>query len=311
MELRILLGGIMMFDINALPSTIAEPLSIARLTLEEVTLTYTENKDEEKLYKELSHRLIELERSLEVNKEELQLISELANSFQTSIDEKEEILLRIDWLNRLYRVKEEVTEIYTNEKAKQLRRLLSPVQTCPLKKQLMEQIDILEKSLPEEKIPVTQEQQLMERAIEEIGADFINLGKAGRDFVISEVLEQFGDNATMENVKTSTLALEQRVKDLLTVNDPTKLLNQLENLPLKLFSEFKNDRKEAIVNRLMQHKKWNGLAALDRIIVQLNRAITAEQKKKEEMENTILTADGKAALVLDIKNINEDRILTI
>lgn len=302
MELRILLGGIMMFDINALPSTIAEPLSIARLTLEEVTLTYTENTNEEKLYKELSHRLIELERSLEVNKEELQSISELANSFQTSMDEKEEILLRIDWLNRLYRVKEEVTEIDTNEKAKQLRRLLSPVQTCPLKKQLMGEIEKLEKSFPEEKVPVTLEQQLMERAIEEVGADFINLGKAGREYVVAEAINENGEFATVTHIKDLTLTLEKSVERLKKCNSQAELVSQLEQLPLRLFNSLDANRKAAIAEHLCEIKKWNGLAALDRMIIQLDKAMTNEERKREESKYMIQTDNGKAALALNIEN---------
>lgn len=51
----------------------------------------------------------------------------------------------------------------------------------------------------------------MEKAIEGAGNAFINLGKAGRDAIIANVLKQFDNATTIEAIQERTKALEQRV----------------------------------------------------------------------------------------------------
>ncbi|TRM10709.1 hypothetical protein FH966_02690 [Lentibacillus cibarius] len=297
-----------MIDYKSIPSSTAQQLNDATLFDDEFVFTYTGSIDEKKLYDDINKRLTGLETSLDRNKEELEAINHMTADFCVANDEKEEVLLRVGWLRRLYQVKEEIETVDTKQKTKSLRRLLSPVQTCPMKNQLMTKMDELEQSLPEEddiSSEPSNEQQLMEKAIEEAGDVFINLGKTGRDFVIAGVLEQFRGNANVDTVKESAIAIEQRVKALSDVNDQNEVIASLEQLPLKSFAGLKTDRKVVIANRLIESNKWNGLAAMDRQIAQLDRAITKEEKEKEEAENTVLTEDGKAALTLNI-NDNAD-----
>lgn len=292
-----------MLDFKFLPSSKAQQLSDIQITENEFSFTFTEHADEKKLYKEISMRLIALEKSLDVNKKELEDIYNKTQGFQLAIEEKEEVLLRLDWLNRLYKAKEEIKSVETKEKAKQLHRLISPVQTCPMKKQLMSEINSLEQSLPEEKVifeKPSNEQILMEKAIEEVGDIFINLGKAGRAFVISDVLKRFGDSASIKDIKDSTLKLEQHVKDLAEINNPTELLNHLEQLPLQSFSDLEVGKKEKVVERILKNSQWNGLSSLDRTIAQLDKVITKEERDQYERENFIILQNGeKASVSLD------------
>ena len=297
-----------MIDFRLLPSSEAQQLNEFPIMNNEFEFTYIESIDEQKLYIDLNSRLILLERSLDMDKTELDAIDQLAEGFLAAIDEKEEVLLRIDWLRRLYKFNYEIKSIDSKEKAMRLRRLILSVQTCPMKKMLMDEIDSLEQSLPKNSIEPSKEQILMEKAIEEIGTDFINLGKAGREYVLADVISQYADNADVENMKELTTAIENRVNDLKEINELSKMITHLDQLPLQSFSILEANRKEAIAKRLIETKKWSGLATLDRIISQHNRAITAELKKKQEMEHTILTPDGKFAFTLTIENDSHEMI---
>lgn len=297
-----------MIDFTSIPTSTAQQLYENNFFNIKYKFTYTGSIDEKKLYHAISTRLIALETSLDINRAELEAINNMAKEFQTITDEKDEVLLRIDWLHRLYQTKEEIGFVDTKEKAKYLSRLLAHVQTCPLKKQLMVELDLLEQTLPEEKIAVivpSINEQIMERAIEEIGELFINLGKVGREFVITSVLEKFGDNANVDNVKESAFSIEQRVSVLSKVTDPAELIASLEQLPLQSFVDLNNDRKEEVAKRLFEQNKWNGLAALDRRIIQLVRAISIDDRKQEVAENNIQTKDGNAVLTLNIENTIE------
>lgn len=219
--------------------------------------------------------------------------------FQILLDEKEELMLRIDWLHRLYRIKEEVNQVHTIEKVKELRRTLSSVQTCPLKKQLLTELQSIENTFPEEKPHVTREGELMEKAITEIGADFINLGKAGREYVIKEVMKTNGEERTMEQIRNATTTLESNVTALKECHTKEELLSKLETLPLPSFSSLRGDRKEAIAERLLDNKTWNGLHSLERIIQHLNRIIA---KEEEEKETITIEHNGKAAVSFCVDN---------
>ena len=297
-----------MIDFRLLPSSEAQQLNEFPIMNNEFEFTYIESIDEQKLYIDLNSRLILLERSLDMDKTELDAIDQLAEGFLAAIDEKEEVLLRIDWLRRLYKVNVEIKSIDSKEKAMRLRRLILSVQTCPMKKMLMDEIDILEYSLPKNSIEPSKEQNLMEKAVEEIGTDFINLGKAGREYVLADVTSQYGDKADVRNMKELTTAFENRVNDLKKIDELTEMVTYLDQLPLQLFSILEASIKEAIAIRLIETKKWNGFATLDRIISQYNKAIMAELKKKQEMEHTILTTDGKGAFTITIENDNLDMI---
>ncbi|MED4455957.1 hypothetical protein [Metabacillus fastidiosus] len=226
------------------------------------------------------------------------MIKVLSESFKIASDEKEEVLLRIDWLDRLYKAKEKIKLINTREEAQFLRRLIASVQTCPMKTQLMAELDLLEQLLPAKEMPsekTSTGELLMEKTIEEAGEVFINLGKAGREHIVREVLNQYGDNADVEHIKELSTILERRVESLKEEKDRHQLAMSLEQLPIPLFSRLGDERKEIVINRLIENSKWNGLASLDRMIAQLDKVIIIE----EEMKNTVLIPGGMAIFTLD------------
>lgn len=292
-----------MFDFTSLPSSVAEPLNELVLTDQYKKFTFTQFVEERKLYINLNKELTKLETSTDVNNIELEKIIRLSEQFQREQDWKVEILLRIEWLQRLYKAKAEVGSADTKYKIKQLRELVAPVQTCPLKNQLLAEIDSREASMPAEAISkeLTQFELLMEYAINEVGDVFINLGKVGREYVIAEVLKQEGDLANAAKVQDFAIHLEQRVLILAEITDRVEIIDELEQLPLSVFSTLDTVKKARVAETLIQDKGWSGLYSLDRRIAQLNNAIDREEREKYERENIIDLSDGKAAATIDFR----------
>lgn len=300
-----------MFNTSTLPGSVAVPLSTELPELQGLNYTAKEGKDETPIYEELNDRLMQLETSTELHEEELNAIEESSVELVVSIDAKKEVQLRIDWLKRLYDVRKTLPSVFTVTEIERLRTMLSSVQTCPLKSELLTRLDCLTVSLSAETVPIIKSKfdLLMEIAIEQAGEDFINLGKAGRDSVIADVLKQsVKKQATIEAVQEHSKALEERVEALTAINESKELIEQLDILPLTSFHALPAERRGRIAEDLLENNKWIGLASLDRMIAHLDRAITNEEQQQEEAKNKILTLDGKAALTLDIKNLEDGRV---
>jgi len=294
-----------MIDFTALPSSVAEPLEDIHLSERLSTFTFTGFIDDQKLYSDLNTMLHTLETSIDVDDKRLDTIICLAEQFQYASDEKEEVLTRITWLQRLYKAKAEINTVDSKEQLKQLRNLIIPVQTCPLKKHLQDEIDQLEASLQDVETSTHNQPSgmatLLEKAVEEAGAMFINLGKAGREYVIAEVWKQHGDHTNIDDVRHFTSQLEQRVQTLLDLTDRSELISELEQLPLPVFTSLDAVSKERVVDVLIHDKGWTGLYSLDRRIKQVKDAIDREEREKYEKENLIDLPDGKAATTLDTR----------
>ncbi len=283
-----------MIDISSLPSSKAELLNEINASTKGVRFTYTESVDERNLYSNLNKRLTILETSLEIDKKELNAIQQESDSFRVSIEEKEEVLLRIDWLHRLYEVNEAIQSVDTKETVEQLRRKITSVQTCPLKNELMATLESLAQSLPSEQTEQSQlspEQELMEKAVEEAGDAFINLGRAGREYVVTKVIEEFGKDVPVASIQEAVTALECQVDSLAEIDDTQALQAQLEALPLSNYSRLSTERKQMVAEQLIENKQWKGLASLDRLIHQLDAKLSAaeEQNKVQGMESGVAT----------------------
>ncbi|ELK38947.1 succinate dehydrogenase/fumarate reductase, flavoprotein subunit [Brevibacillus agri BAB-2500] len=291
-----------MIDFTSLPSSVAEPLNELIITERYRQFTFIAFVDDEQLFTDINTELKKLETSTDVNIIELEKIIKLSEHFQRVEEWKEEVLLRIDWLQRLYKAKDEVGLVDTKEKLMQLREVVAPVQTCPLKNQLLAEIDSLEASMPKEAIKEpTEFELLMENAMNEVGDVFINLGKTGREYVIAKVLKHEGDQATPVHVQTLAGHVEQRVLTLTEVSDLTKMIAELDQLPLSAFSALHEVKKERVAEALIQEKGWTGLFSLERKIKQISKAIDREEREKYERENVIDLPDGKAAATLDLR----------
>lgn len=267
--------------------------------------------DEDQLYKDLNTRLLTLEIAITIDEKSLQLIIQDAKGLRFSVGEKEEVLMRIDWLKRLEQVQENLGDVQTKEEAQKQMRLILSCQTSPLKNQLTIQLDQLIESLPSESnetIQVSAEESLMEKAIEEAGNAFINLGRSGRDFIIVDVIRQFGEKATIEAIIEHTVQLEQCVVSLADVKGKAELIRKLESLPIASFSTMPAERKAEIGERLLEANQWSGLATLERMILHWNRFLTNEEEKQQEVENTIHLSKAEATLTLNTKDVVDGRV---
>lgn len=298
-----------MIEYTSLSACKAEPLKQITIAIDGVKFTSSETIDEQALFFDLSKRLNLLENTLEINNQELNSIQELANDLIISNDEKNELNLRIKGIHRLYEVKSLIDSqiINTKEHAKQLRTRIAPIKMDKLKNELKEKLDSLIKSLPSEKlepVKLSFEQELIEKAILEVGKPFDNLGKIGQVNVVKEVLSSFGEKATVEEIHKRTLAIEQAIESLVDVKDTNELVSRLEILPLSVFSTLSPKRKDTIAEKLLRISPWNNFASLNRIITLLDKQISINERKKEEEKNTIQINEGKEAFTLKIDNAN-------
>ena len=269
-----------------------------------IEFTSTESVDEQAIYDELNKRLGQLETSLEVNLSALADIQKDAQNFRVFYEEKEEIELRITWLERLYKTKAKIAELKAREEAEDLLRLISSVQTCPLKGELEQQLQEKVEALPASESAVTPEEAMMEHAITEAGDDFINLGTAGRKAVIASFCK-VGEQLDIDQVRAQTRELENKAAQLKDAATASDLAEKMSDLPLASWEGLDLERREIISRQLFAHQDWVGLAALDRSIHQLNRGIAAEQKKLEAEQHLIQAGNNKAAAVVDADSMRE------
>ncbi|WP_400162293.1 hypothetical protein ACAF76_001575 [Brevibacillus sp. TJ4] len=296
-----------MIDTRFLPLTVADTLKESVLFDDPMDITFTGFVDEKSLYSRVNKMLIELEISDDIRLLELETIIRLSKQFPFACEEQDEVLTRIDSLQRLYKAKQELDAADTKKKAKQIRNFIASVPTCPLKKHVLAKLDSLEQMLPEE-TPVetdavpTKVQLLTNKALEEAGDVFVNLGKYGRNYVISEVLKDFGDKSGVEHITDYAVRIEQQVQYLAEVNDCNEMIARLDQLPLASFHGLESNRKEKVAALLIKNSKWSGLLSLDRTISQLNRKMIEEESTLPDNRFSVELQDGSvAATTLDEK----------
>lgn len=256
--------------------------------------------DEMVLYNDLNNRLMHLEKDLEIDPVVFQRIQEDTSKILFRWDEKEELLLRISWLSRLSAVQKEMADVTTYEQVRRLRFQLASCPTSPLKKQLQESLDELLVAFPQQEIEKTPEEIVMEFAVENAGDDFINLGKAGRKYVVNELLEKLGSNVPVDAIQEAVAQLEARVNRLIDLEDIETLDEQLRALPLPNYLALSNERAKLVGERLLEDKKWENLFTLHLLILRLDRKLRAEELEKEQNEMMKGIEDG-IATVLDYK----------
>ncbi|ARF14896.1 hypothetical protein [Sporosarcina ureae] len=295
-----------MFDFSKLPISHARPLVGIATGLEGLRCTAKEGINEGKLYKELNKQLTLLETSQDIHEDELMAIEQASNGFVAALEEKEEVQLRIDWMQCLYNVKTSLASATTSTEADGLRAMLSSVQTCPLKSELLNEIERLTVSLPPKSEPTQKSvhDQVMEIAIEQAGTSFINLGRAGREHVIGELIKKFGKDVPLISIKEAVSSLEHEVDELAKIADVQTLQIKLETLPLSNYSHLSPERKQMVAEQLLENKKWKGLASLDRLIHQLDAKLSAVEKQEE-----LKAMSNHSPVILNIKHLDSSKIL--
>ncbi|MDH4620183.1 hypothetical protein [Brevibacillus sp. AY1] len=292
-----------MIELAYLPSSLGKTLNALEVSDEFKRYTFTGFINERTLFTDIDRKLNKLENSTDFELIDIEELVKLSEQIELASEEKEISLIRIDWLQRLHKAKGELCSADTKEKLKHLRHIIAPVQTCPLKNQLLDEIEFRETAMSEEAISKEHDEfkLLMDCAIKELGDVFINLGKSGREYVITEVQKQQEDGANTVHVKDCVERVVQKVHALLNLTDRVKLIAELDQLPIPIFSNLVVGRKERIADTLIQEKGWSGLVSLERRIAQINNDIDREERENYERKNVIVLPEGKVAATIDLR----------
>lgn len=118
----------------------------------------------------------------------------------------------------------------------------------------------------------------MDRVLKQVEDEFVNLGKAGREYVVAQI----GKDTTIEKIRKLTQALEQSVEKLKGIGSAEKLSQALEDLPFKIFEELTSNEKLTMAERLLKKGVPSGFATLDWKIKQ--EVQKAHDLQKEKMQ---------------------------
>lgn len=236
--------------------------------------------DEMALYQQLSKQLSELEVTVDYTASQVKPIQEKVKKIMINLDEKEELFLRCEWLVTMKEIEGQLDELTTLEAGKVNRAKLERIQTCPLKKELLQKLEALEIKL----MPVEKQLSMKEALVEAIFATrnetFINLGSAGRDYVVEEVLT---GNGKVETVIAKAEELEAKVQSIKNIKSIDELRQTLLGLPLQYFSAIPSEYEEEVLQFLIENPNWNGLFQLDLQIKQFTSQLDC--KYNQELED--------------------------
>lgn len=282
-----------MMDFSSLPGSVAIEGNLLVSPILKGATGF-EVKDEALVYKDLSNRLIQIETKTDTEREKVSEIESEAKQIMFALDEKQELLMRCEWLFSLYTVKEQITTITTMNELKSLRTKISSVQTCPLKKKLMEEFSALELTLEPEVLELSGKDTLIEAVFEVGNETFINLGKAGREHILESLFAS--DSAvTVKQVISATKELEQSVEHLKGIKDLEQFDAALTKLPLASLEKLTVYHRKEVLQELHENAKWSGLFSLDRtlqhVITQCARKVNAEQAIAPEIQTTLSIND--------------------
>lgn len=285
-----------MINYASMPSSTAA-VKKTGFSIPDIEFTSDASVDVAKLYNDLNKQLTILETSLEIDLQLLNSIEGNLKFFKGGTEEKEEVQMRVNWMRKLYEVKDALKSIKTVENAIHFQNMIVAVQTCPMKINLIIELESLVATLPSEKTEsaiLSNEELLMEQAIEKAGDGFINLGQVGRDFIIGNLKQ----DRTIANIKEQTKLLEQKVENIMAITDLQEQINQLEELPLASFTGLSSDRKEKVAVQLFENKTWTNLASLDHMIYLIDRSIEIKEQKQSEIKAIMNTSHGDATSIL-------------
>lgn len=235
------------------------------------TVTSTEVMDEAPLYKQLSRQLIELETTTDYTVEQVQPIREIAEKMFINIGEKAELLMRCEWLEVMKAIEQDIATYNSLDNVQAAKRQLGRVQTCPLKNELKAKLDELEARFATTKV-LSAKEKLVEDIFATGNETFINLGTAGREHVLTEVLKE---TPSVELAIAKAEALEAKVQAIKQSANVEELKSKLESLTLVNISNLSTEYEQEVFQKLLDHPTWNGLFNLDLLI----RQYTAQVEK--------------------------------
>lgn len=289
-----------MINTSTLPSSVAtnEQLPVPAVLAGAISISV---HDEQKLYKDLSQQLIQLETSLDYSLKEVIEIEAMAKQMMIAIDDKQELLMRCGWLVTMAEVKQEMDQIVSLEEIQTARSKVSRVQTCPLKKQLMEQLDQKEAQLEPVETVLSTKDALVEAIFETGNTTFINLGTAGREYVLDEILAN--GKGTIDEAIANAESLEASVQAAKQSNSVAELSQALEALPLKHFEIIPTEHKEEVLQNLLDNANWKGLFQLDLQIKNTATQVNRKYAPVQEGPMTTLVMDNKVIERLGVQQV--------
>lgn len=281
-----------MFDFPTLPFSQAQAAEEGERE-RRISFTAYENQDEKQLYTVLDKQLRRLENKEDIDEKQLIKLEQAAAEFMIAIEEKEDIYQRIYWLRMLFQAQEKLNTLQTKEEVSSLQFSLSEVQASPFKTKLMLELDQRAQVLPTEVRSL--KDQLMEKAFEQAGDDFINLGKMGRAFVIERLLAEGA--WSVEAIQEETKRLNELLASLRQTTDLDVFRSKIEQLPLSSYKSLSTEQQEELLNKLIKEADWTDLLVLDYTIARIEQEMIEKTIAQEEMLVT------KPASTIDIKTL--------
>lgn len=263
------------------------------------TVTSTEVMDEAPLYKQLSKQLIELETTTDYTVEQVQLIREIAEKMLLNIDEKAELLMRCGWLEVMKAIEQNIGEFNSIESVQAAKRKLGRGQTCPLKNELKAKLDELEAQFTTAKV-LSVKEQLVEDIFATGNKTFINLGTAGREFVLDEVLKE---TPSVELAIDKAEALEAQVQAAKQSTNVKELKANLAALPLAHLANVPAEYELEVLQNLLNQPEWKGLFNLDLIIRQYTAQVEKLHNPVQEGIFHTLVLDDKVIERLGVQQV--------
>lgn len=263
------------------------------------TLTSTEVMDEAPLYKQLSMQLIELETTTDYTVEQVQPIHEIAEKMFLNIDEKAELLMRCEWLEVMKAIEKDIATYNSLESVQTAKRQLGRVQTCPLKNELKAKLDELEGQFATTKV-LSVKEQLVEDIFATGNETFINLGTAGREFVLTEILKE---TPSVELAIAKAEALEAQVQSAKQSTNVDELKSNIEALPLAHLANVPVEYEQEVLQKLLDHPTWNGLFNLDLLIRQYTAQVEKLHNPVQEGILQTLVLDDKVIERLGVQQV--------
>ncbi len=264
------------------------------------TVTSTEVMDEVPLYKQLSKQLIELETTTDYTVEQVQPIREIAEKMFLNIDEKAELLVRCDWLEVMKAIEKDIPTYNSLESVQAAKRQLGRVQTCPLKNGLKAKLEELEVQFATEKV-LSAKEQLVEDIFVTGNETFINLGTAGREFVLEAVLNE---QPSVELAITKAEELEAQVQAAKQSTTVEELKSKLEALPLANLANVPAEYEQEVLQKLLDQPTWNSLFNLDLLIRQYTAQVEKLHNPVQEGAMQTLMFDEKVKEKLGIQQVS-------
>lgn len=288
-----------MINILSLPSSVAtnDKIFVPSVLVGAVSI---EVKDEQKVYKDLSMQLVTLETTLDYSLQRVKEIEVMAKQMMIAIDEKKELLMRCDWLVTMLEVKIGMESISSLEDVKSARTKLSRVQTCQLKRQLMEQLAQKEEQLESVEVVLSSKDALVEVIFETGNETFINLGTAGREFVLEKVLSE---QPSVELAIAKAEAIEAQVQAAKQSANVEELRAKLVPLPLANLANVPAEYEQEVLQKLLDQPTWNGLFNLDLLIRQYTVQVEKLHNPVQEGIFDTLVLDDKVIERLGVQQV--------